>query len=412
MHAAVPTSPPLPPSIAPPFLASDPPPLVVRSLAALLPLGFLLAIVLSVVIELPVTVEGTFTLVPLRGSDPLRAPRSGIVTEVTAVEGRRVQEGEPLFLLRSELAGDRAGEVSTLEIAIRGAEERLRNERARAESQLAADREGQRALRRQQASAAQQITLADKRLGLARSLLAQYKALYAERLTSFENVQEHELAVSQTEAEIARLRAEEEQARIGGERLGHEMSARAQEIAELARKVQEETDRSRVRLTTLQSAQLVSPTDELVVAAPCEGTVARLGTRAPGAVVSEGAVLGELLCAGEELRAEVAVVGEGIGLLRAGQAVKLYYDAFPYQRHGVRFATVSFLGPASNEKLDRPSFRVLADLDEQRFVTRSEARPLLPGMTGRAEVIVARQSALAYVLEPIRALRESTRRGP
>jgi hypothetical protein len=111
---------------------------------ALLLLGFLLVTALGALIELPVTVTGGFTVVPVRGSDPLRAPRAGIITEVAAVEGKRVTRGDLLFLLRSELAGDRAGEVETLDITIRGAEERLRNERARARSQADADREGQR----------------------------------------------------------------------------------------------------------------------------------------------------------------------------------------------------------------------------------------------------------------------------
>jgi hypothetical protein len=43
---------------------------------------------------------------------------------------------------------------------------------------------------------------------------------------------------------------------------------------------------------------------------------------------------------------------------------------------------------------------------------RDAPYPLLPGMTGRAEIIVAEQSALAYVLEPVRALREDLGRGP
>jgi hypothetical protein len=33
-------------------------------------------------------------------------------------------------------------------------------------------------------------------------------------------------------------------------------------------------------------------------------------------------------------------------------------------------------------------------------------------MTGRAEVVVARQSAIAFALEPVRALRENLGRGP
>jgi multidrug efflux pump subunit AcrA (membrane-fusion protein) len=225
-------------------------------------------------------------------------------------------------------------------------------------------------------------------------------------------VQEHVLDVSRTDAEIARLRAEQEQARTAAARLGHEMVVREQEIAELDRRVREEAELRRVRLTMLRGAQLVSESDELSVLAPCDGTVVRLGVRAAAAVVSEGAVLGELVCAGEELRAEVSVVDEGMGLVKHGQSVKLYYDAFPYQRHGVRYGVVSFIGPGSALKAEGPAFRVLADLGQSDFEARGASYPLLPGMTGRAEIIVAQQSALAYVFEPIRALGERVEHGP
>ena len=46
------------------------------------------------------------------------------------------------------------------------------------------------------------------------------------------------------------------------------------------------------------------------------------------------------------------------------------------------------------------------------FDVRGAPYPLLPGMTGRAEIIVAEQSALAYVFEPIRALGQQVERGP
>ena len=92
--------------------------------------------------------------------------------------------------------------------------------------------------------------------------------------------------------------------------------------------------------------------------------------------------------------------------------MKLFYDAFPYQRHGVRYGTVRWIGPAGAVKADGPAFRVLADPGDREFRVRGAPYPLLPGMTGRAEIIVAEQSALAYVLEPLRALREDLGRGP
>jgi multidrug efflux pump subunit AcrA (membrane-fusion protein) len=400
------------PRDAPPFLDAAPPPLVVRASAVLLLALFAVAVVLAAVIRLPVTVDGRFTLVPVRGADPLRAPRAGIVAEVAAVEGAAVEAGASLFRLRSELAGDRAGEVATLELTARGADERRENERARREAEIQADRDQIRGLERQVAALAKEIELGEKKVDLSSKLVAHAREAFREGLVAYDEVQAKDLEATKAAMELVRLRTEQDQARAQAERLAHEADVKAHAFAETQRALREEADRARVRLGTIKSAPVASTGNEIRVLAPCAGTVVRLHARAAGAVMAEGEPLAELVCAGEALRAEVSVVDKGMGLVTPGQRVKLFYDAFPYQRHGVRYATVRWIGPAAQAKPDAPAFRVLAELSDASFRVRGAPYPLLPGMTGNAEIIVAEQSALAYVFEPVRALRENLRRGP
>src|SRR5512139_1655890 len=91
----------------PQFLEGEPPPLVARGLALLLISLFVVATVLAAVVKLPETVTATFVLVPLRGTDPIRAPRDGKVVEVQALESARVTKGKVLFVLRSPDEADR-----------------------------------------------------------------------------------------------------------------------------------------------------------------------------------------------------------------------------------------------------------------------------------------------------------------
>jgi multidrug efflux pump subunit AcrA (membrane-fusion protein) len=395
-----------------PFLSADPPPTVVRALSAVLLAGFALTIALSVILVLPVTVDGRFSLVPVRGADPLRAPRAGIVSEVTAAEGVAVEQGAPLFRVRSETAGDRAGEIASLEIAVKGAEQRLENARARHESQEEADREQLRGLDRRIASLGREIALADQRVTLANKLLVHTRAVFAERLTGFEEVSNKELELARAEMEKKRLESEQDDARTSVEKLKREMAVRDRELAETERELREEADRSRASLAALKSAPASAAGNEIVVPSRCAGTVVRLHVRAAGAVVAEGEPLGEVVCAGEALRAEVAIVDNGMGLVAPGQKVKLFYDAFPYQRHGVRYGTVRWIGPSGAPKAEGPAFRVLVDLEQRDFRVRGTPYPLLPGMAGRAEIVVAEQSAIAYVFEPVRAIKENLSRGP
>jgi multidrug efflux pump subunit AcrA (membrane-fusion protein) len=145
-----------------------------------------------------------------------------------------------------------------------------------------------------------------------------------------------------------------------------------------------------------------------VVGAPCAGIVLKLAVRGRGAVVQEGDVLAEVACAGERLQAELTLPQGAMALVRPGQPVKLLYDAFPYQRYGARAARIRWISPAG----ESGGFRAFADLEAESVPVRAERRPLVPGMGGRARVIVGRRTLVSYAFEPIRQLQESLAGAP
>jgi HlyD family secretion protein len=85
----------------------------------------------------------------------------------------------------------------------------------------------------------------------------------------------------------------------------------------------------------------------------------------------------------------------------------LLYDAFPYQRHGIKHGTVRWVSPASVTVKEKPVFRVLVDIDDVAVRVKGENRPLMAGMGGRADIVVGRRSLISYAFEPIRMLRET-----
>jgi hemolysin D len=143
--------------------------------------------------------------------------------------------------------------------------------------------------------------------------------------------------------------------------------------------------------------------------APCDGTVVKLLVRSPGTAVDALEVLAEIVCRDERLQAELVVPQRGLAQLNAGQAVKLRYDAFPYQRYGVRYGTLRWISPATQTQAqgEGASFRALADLDEQTLRIGSQTRPVLPGMGGEASVIVGKRSLASYAFQPLRQMREA-----
>jgi hemolysin D len=183
------------------------------------------------------------------------------------------------------------------------------------------------------------------------------------------------------------------------------MASRRAAFDELSRSVQEELTRARTRKGLLDT----EPTrdgNKLTVTAPCAGTIVKLLVRSPGTVVHEFDPLAEIACGHERMQAELLVPQRGLARVTQGQPVKLRYDAFPYGRYGVRFATLSWISPAAAQTMAGQAFRALAELDDQSIDIEGTARPLSPGMSGDATVIVGQRTLVSYALEPLRAARE------
>ena len=92
------------------FLESDPPHWAARALALVTIALSSLALIAAAVVHVPETVSGRFTLVPVRGTDPVRMLRDGIVTSVRAHDGDSVTRGEALFVVRSSAMSDRSAD--------------------------------------------------------------------------------------------------------------------------------------------------------------------------------------------------------------------------------------------------------------------------------------------------------------
>jgi biotin carboxyl carrier protein len=455
----------------PDFLGSDPPPWAARGLAWLLIGLFAAAVVASVVIRLPEAVTSPFVVVPARGADPLRAARSGTVATVALAEGQAVGTGDVAFVIRSASVGDRSAELGSLQTQLTGTAEARGNARQRHESQRRADRDESRRLTVRDAHLSKKLdeqhrlrTVREARfrgaIEIQRNEIAitereidfkrQHHAVAAELAARFERshrdgivswldynnrrLEAARLAVELQQLEraletsrlklqqlstdretqelewslgVAAIEAERHDVRTALDQLRHTGAAREAEYHETDRRLTEEAARARIRTASLREELAQSRGSDLRLTVPCAGTVLRLAVKAAGAVVQEGDVLAELACEGETLQAEVTVPPAGAGLVKAGQTVKLLYDAFPYQRYGVRYGTVRWVSPSAVEVRDRPVLRVRADIADMAVVVRGEPRRVMAGMTGQAHIVVGTRSLLDYAFDPVRRLRES-----
>ncbi|MEJ7811630.1 MAG: HlyD family efflux transporter periplasmic adaptor subunit [Gemmatimonadaceae bacterium] len=398
----------------PSFLGDDPPHWAARALAYFLILLFTTAVVATAVVHVPETVAGEFTLVPMRGADPVRAPRRGLVTGVRTAEGESVALGHPLFVIQSDPVGDRSAELGALRLQGGGSREAALNARAEYEGGRRAAEEEGRKLRARVASLTRTINGKAKQLAVARELAAKYSTGYARGAISATEYTAPQLEEARIAEELEQYEGQRAETLAAIEQLQFENAARDAAYREVQRRLDETRAQGEIRIATLERELSRSTGSEVVVPAPCAGTVLRMRINGTGAVVQDGDVLGEMACAGERLQGELIVPQSGVARVKLGQGVKLLYDAFPYQRYGVRRGRIRWISPSTMvaSSGEGATFRALIDLEDDAIRAGGERRSLMAGMGGRARVVVGRRSLVSYALEPIRQLQESLAEGP
>jgi membrane fusion protein len=389
-----------------PYLDSEPPPWAARGLASIILLVFAVAAIASVLVQVPETITAAFVLAPVRGTDPVRAFKDGIVTDVRASETHPIRAGEVMFVIASPPVSDRASEWQSLKAQLAGADAKLGNTRERYENEQKGRAEEEASQRARLASLNRTIQKNTEELAIAGQLAERQKRIYEEGISSWMDLARLRLEINRLEVEAEQAKAERESTLRTIERLQHENRAKQSEFQEAERSLDEDTAKARLRSAMLEK-EIIQTGSELTVAAPCAGSVLKLHVQGAGATIREGDLLAEVACEGEKLQAEMTLPQDGIALVRAGQPVKLLYDAFPYQRYGVRQATVSWVSPASVAEKEGQAFRAFADLKDDTVVVKGQRRSVSTGMGGRARIIVGRRTLVSYAFEPLRQLKEN-----
>lgn len=390
-----------------PFLDPEPPPWAARALASVLLVLFAAAALTAILLRVPETVTATFRLVPERAMDPVRAFKDGIVTEVKTSDAESVRAGETMFVIASPPVGDRAAEWEGLKAQISGAAERLNNARQKYDGEQRADGEEEQKLTARLESLDRTISKDTEELTLAAELAERQKKTFEEGVSSWMDLARLRLEINRLEVEAEQSKAQREDTRRSIEKLRFEKSSKQAQFRELERGLAEELSKARIR-TAMLGSELARTGSQLTVPAPCSGSILQLHVRNAGSTVREGDLLAELACEGQKLQAELTLPQDGVALVRPGQPVKLLYDAFPYQRYGVRQATIRWVSPeAVGEAKSSSAFRAVADLKDTQVFVHGQPRPVVPGMSGRARVIVGRRSLISYAFEPLRQLKES-----
>ena len=342
--------------------------------------------------------EGVAMVVPME---------PGIVQRVLVTEGQQVKAGDVIAEIGNERFSD-AG--STQQLLQKNLESQRTQMRAQAEGQAQAGAAAIAGLdqriaqsRRDLLTLGEEIKLQEQQIASARKLVDQFKPLLDERIISdLQYEQQRQLLLDQT----ARLQTLKRQRSAAEGDLASAQDERQRLQA------QHRIDRAGLDrdLLTLQQEEVQRHGARLVLLkAPVAGTVSGL-LATPGQSVNSGASLASIVPTQSSLEATLYLPSTSVGFIKAGQRVRISYDAFPYQRFGQYQGTVRSVSqtdvpistPSPGGGTDRRAvFMVRVALDQPKVRAYGTDIALRPGHTLTADIEIDRRRLIRWMLDPL-----------
>jgi multidrug resistance efflux pump len=374
----------------------EPPPWVVRWTAWLLIAAFLFALLISIVMRLPETVDCRFVLIPATGADPIQSPRQATISRVAVEEGQTVTAGQELFVLRSDEIGGWDTQFRTLNEDLRTKQESLiRNETAFT-AQL-----GIKSAEIEQAKS--EVKFRENHAQTSRELVTRMEKLAKQGGESEVDLIKLKLDLAGSEKDLSVAQRTLQQVTLDRERMETEHARQRGEE-------QTEVEKLKMRLGALEKDLENAQQNLLTVRSPYEGVVISIDQRTTGSFVQQGQVLCQLAPRGSKPRARMTINEAGLARLAVAQRIRYFFEAFPYQRYGTITGRVDWISPSAVTTTEGSRFVALGSLDNYEISSPGgHALPLRVGMKGNAHIIVGGRTLIEYAIEPIRQLHESIR---
>lgn len=352
-------------------------------------------------------------LLPAGGLIRVAPLQAGQIVNLRVQEGQVVRAGEVLFELASERTSRATGSAEA-NIAVLLAQRRdsfladqaqlrlLSMQRMQALSRRVQDLEIER-LR-----VADQVSLQQRRVGLAEAALLRLQDLHRAAFVSQVQVQDRQAELLDQQQRLADLQRTE-----AG--VARELTATRAEIAELEIQARREQEAGRRSVSsTEQDLTENEARRQLLVRAPQDGNVTAITAR-QGQSVPAGQVLASLLPHGAELEAELYAPSRAAGFLKPGMSVNLRYHAYAYQKFGQAIGRIREVSSTAMRPEElampgasvtagqgiEPMYRVRIILPRQTVAAFGSDVPLRSGALLDASVLLEKRRLYEWVLEPL-----------
>ena len=316
-------------------------------------------------IKTDVSVKSTGIIKSVAERNEIKAPAEGIIDSIYVQENMFVRVGQPLMKIRATALEQKG---SALSQQYKDLENQIHD---------------------------LELLVAGKTSGLLSSVYSQQYNLYQQKIREASN--RYNLALK-TYNRYAYLYQQKAISALEFDKIAFEKRAAESEysLVREQQKSQWQTELNNLRTQFEQIKAQLGINEEFksqyLVKAPISGTVQNLKGIQPGSVVSASEVLGEI-SPDSGLIAEVYVLPKDIGLLKEGNPVKMYVDAFNYNAWGHIDGKVESISSDVFTSEGQPYFKVRCRLNQTALQLKNGYKgQLKKGMTMQARFKIARRT--------------------
>ncbi len=295
-----------------------------------------------------------------------------------------------------KLLQDTQGRRKALNARLKAIDAQLENDRELEDKEGASDVQQALYLEAQIASLEARVRISQRQHRDGLRLKASGAVAHATLLELADRVESRSALLAATRRELARVRSAQDMRRQQYARLALDREEARATVVEQLHGVAMEEARIRVR-------------DSTHVLAPRSGRVASIRVGA-GDWVRPGDELLDILPNDVGLKARLFVSSAAMGSMEVGQEVRVYLDAFPYERHGTHSGRVSSISETTlghgahgdAERAGREFFRIDVEFPDGFNLSPSQRQSLRPGMVVSADIVHDYGTVVDWLFEPLR----------
>jgi membrane fusion protein len=352
-------------------------------------------------------------LLPASGLVQVSAPQNGVIRSISVVDDQKVHAGDVLYVIDTDTTSSDGATQQKILDALRHQRELLAT-KIETKEQLRTTknrdlRDKVNNLRAQIEQSAVQVTVQSSFAEVLQRQYDQYSGFVTKGMSSLNDMQIRQQSWMRAKGELEELK---------NNKLRLEAQLTESEYRLRSNDPESDAEINAMRSQALDIDQKIAnsqASQSIEIHAPSDGSITAIVGHAGQVVVANAPLL--TIVPASDLQAQLVAPSSAVGFVAAGERVLLRYDAFPYQKFGQYWGTVTGVSQAGLSEQEVKSlpieaqkatyYRVAVKPDNAFVNVYGREQPLRASMQVDAYVLLDRRALYEWILEPYYALQRN-----